>query len=66
MGANKMDDFKKAGARSVGPVGVKCGCCFDYHRFGGNSKKLSGFSKLRRSRLKRDALKLIMEGYYEL
>ncbi len=46
-----MDDFKKAGVKSIGPGGIKCNCCFDWHWFGQHQKKLKGFSKLRRSRM---------------
>ena len=47
-----MDAFVRAGATVIGPGGLRCNCCNSYRRFGSRSKKLPGFSKLRRTRLR--------------
>ena len=52
-----MDDFKKASAKTIGPGGVKCPCCTDFHTFGNHQKKKPGLSKLRRHNLKQQLLK---------
>jgi hypothetical protein len=48
------DAFKRAGAKSIGPGGMKCPCCNDYHTWGNHAKRDRSFSQLRRSRLNQE------------
>lgn len=56
-----MDDFKKTTARTIGPGGLRCPCCTDFRTFGCHAKQVSGLSKLRRTRLKRETKKIVRE-----
>jgi hypothetical protein len=53
-----MDLFNKCSSGVIGPGGKHCSCCFVYRKERGK-RKVKGFSKLRRTRLKNFTRKYI-------